>query len=200
MNEPRRCDLPSGTASVFVRRRRVGKSREILIATRGHFASEIEGGHLDPSRRDDGLSLSLPPSVFVSERDDFASLALSGHLFFPTVGFPARGERNARNSKTPARLYRRRKSYLETSFLPQSRDALVCSHVWRRRLFLLFFHLDVEPRKTCCRVSSVPPVHRPFDRPRAGESDIFPRPGSYPSPRFRASFLQIVTTRQTRAH
>lgn len=29
----------------------VGKSREILIAVCYHFASEIEGGHLDPSRR-----------------------------------------------------------------------------------------------------------------------------------------------------
>jgi len=35
----------------------VGKSREILIAVRCHFESEIEGGHLDPSRRDDTGSL-----------------------------------------------------------------------------------------------------------------------------------------------
>lgn len=49
-----------------VRRRRT--SREILIATYGHFTSEIEGGHLDPSRKDDSngvLSSWLPNDFFL---------------------------------------------------------------------------------------------------------------------------------------
>lgn len=43
--------IPTTSVSCVVMH--VGKSREILIAVRCHFASEIEGGHLDPSRRDD---------------------------------------------------------------------------------------------------------------------------------------------------
>lgn len=45
--------LPGYTTSLRMSWHNVGKSREILIATRGHFASEIEGGHLDMSRGDD---------------------------------------------------------------------------------------------------------------------------------------------------
>jgi len=78
----------------------IEKSREILIAVRCHFASEIEGGLLDSSRRDDIGSLldyetilpltSLPFLLRVLQRDaeilgrDMISLpGLAGKAVFP---------------------------------------------------------------------------------------------------------------------
>ena len=49
---------------------RVASSREILIAVCGHFASEIEGGHLDPSRKDNA-------ALFVTIKMTFFPFSLS---------------------------------------------------------------------------------------------------------------------------
>lgn len=139
--------------SICVAGARREKSRDPNRA-RGHFASEIEGGHLDPSRRDGGL--------FVTARRFRAPRTF---LAPPTV-FPTR-----RTERIPGRFIARVrwKSYLETSFPPDPRPH---TSRWERRLFLL--SLGVIPSGTSSPEELVAPL-RSSERSSAKADGIFQR-------------------------
>lgn len=97
-----RSRMPTTSVSCVVMH--VGKSREILIAVRCHFASEIEGGHLDPSRRDD-----IEVSSWLCE----TILCPSPCWLFCLAFY-----KETRKFQDATRFYIHRKNYWETRFLP----------------------------------------------------------------------------------